>query len=211
MTSAAVVVVFTARPLDEILRHGGSRDWRLDAERARRAKYLVCTHNRRNPAFRAPTAPHRAATLIGRIADVTPSPDDPARWLIKISEYIALTPPIPNIWGKSGHLRYPVWYTTLEELGIDLDALPPFRPLPPPGGAGGMRERSAAPVIAPANWMQTSHNEVNPAEGRHVGPRSAGGQDAWRRMDAILDQIDRVPDLPTPVDPLDWDEHGLPR
>jgi hypothetical protein len=31
------------------------------------------------------------------------------------------------------------------------------------------------------------------------------------RMDAILAQIDRIPDLPEPFDPLDWDESGLPR
>jgi hypothetical protein len=31
------------------------------------------------------------------------------------------------------------------------------------------------------------------------------------RMDAILAQIDRIPDLPEPFDPLDWDEPGLPR
>jgi hypothetical protein len=211
MTDTPVVVVFTARPLEEILQHGGSRDWRLDPERARRAEYLVCTHNRHNPAFRAPTAPHRAATLVGHIAEVVPSPEAPDRWLIRINEYIALTPAIPNIWGKSGHLRYPVWYTTLEELGIELSALPPFRPMPPPGGAGGMRERPAAPIIAPPDWMQTSRNVVKPADDRHVRPQHAGGQDAWRRMDAILDQIDRVPDLPTPSDPLDWDDHGLPR
>jgi hypothetical protein len=30
-------------------------------------------------------------------------------------------------------------------------------------------------------------------------------------MDAILAQLDRVPDLPNPFDPLEWDEHGLPR
>ena len=33
----------------------------------------------------------------------------------------------------------------------------------------------------------------------------------WERLHAILAQIDRVPDLPAPVDPFDWDEHGLPR
>jgi antitoxin VapB len=33
----------------------------------------------------------------------------------------------------------------------------------------------------------------------------------WARLRAILAQIDRVPDLPAPVDPFDWDEHGLPR
>lgn len=41
----------------------------------------------------------------------------------------------------------------------------------------------------------------------------AGGEasDAWDRMDAILRQLDRIPDLPNPVDPLEWDEFGLPK
>ncbi len=38
-----------------------------------------------------------------------------------------------------------------------------------------------------------------------------GGQDPWDRLDAILGQIDRIPDLPEPFDPLDWDQRGLPR
>jgi len=33
----------------------------------------------------------------------------------------------------------------------------------------------------------------------------------WARLRAILAQIDRIPDLPSQVDPFDWDEHGLPR
>ena len=38
-----------------------------------------------------------------------------------------------------------------------------------------------------------------------------GVGEARDRFDAILDQIDRIPDLPEPFDPLAWDEHGLPR
>ena len=33
----------------------------------------------------------------------------------------------------------------------------------------------------------------------------------WQQFDAILAQIDQVPDLSRAFDPLDWDEHGLPR
>jgi antitoxin VapB len=33
----------------------------------------------------------------------------------------------------------------------------------------------------------------------------------WEQFDAILAQIDQVPDLPTAFDPLEWEEHGLPR
>jgi antitoxin VapB len=35
--------------------------------------------------------------------------------------------------------------------------------------------------------------------------------DAWERFDAILAQIDRIPELPDGSDPLEWGEHGLPR
>jgi antitoxin VapB len=35
--------------------------------------------------------------------------------------------------------------------------------------------------------------------------------DAWERFDAIIAQIDRIPEVPGGFDPLEWDEHGLPR
>lgn len=35
--------------------------------------------------------------------------------------------------------------------------------------------------------------------------------DLWREFDVLLAQLDRIPDLPTAFDPLEWDEHGLPR
>jgi hypothetical protein len=113
--------------------------------------------------------------------------------VIAISEYIALNPPIPNIWGKSGNLRYPVWYSSLEELGIDLARLPPFAPLP----SGGLAERTSAEGMS-----AMAARPIVPPESR---------SDDWRRLDAILAQLDRVPDLPAPFEPLGWDEHGLPR
>jgi len=35
--------------------------------------------------------------------------------------------------------------------------------------------------------------------------------DVWKQFDAILAQIDQIPDLPNAFDPLEWDEDGLPR
>ena len=35
--------------------------------------------------------------------------------------------------------------------------------------------------------------------------------DIWERFDALLAQMDQIPDLPIAFDPLEWDEHGLPR
>ena len=209
----SAVVTFTAKNLQRILDDGGSRDWRLDADRARRSAFLVCTQNRHNVGSGAPTAEHGHAFLIGRISGVvpSPSPEQPDRWLIKISEYIACD--IPNIWAKFGHLRYPVWYTTLEELGIELDTLPPFEKLPPRGRADGFSDAASPSRLPPKEWPTTrpARGPVPAAERAPSHPPMPDGQEAWARLDAILAQLDRVPDLPAPVAPLDWDAHGLPR
>jgi len=36
-------------------------------------------------------------------------------------------------------------------------------------------------------------------------------QPAPHRMAALLAQLDRIPDRPDAFDPLQWDEHGLPK
>ncbi len=40
---------------------------------------------------------------------------------------------------------------------------------------------------------------------------TSGVEDQMTRMTALLAQLDRVPDRTDATDPLDWDEHGLPR
>jgi len=210
------IVTFTAKPLASILCDRGSGDWRLDLRRARKTEYLVCAQHRHNvnadSAFGAPQAPHRAAFLIGRIADVVPSLREPDRWVIKISEYTECN--IPNIWGKAGPMRYPVWYTTLEALDIDLGNLPPFEKLP----AVGFSDIASPALVPPQQWITTRPPRLPAAAGRapprqplRDGQDGADGEEAWARLDAILAQLDRVPDLPAPADPLDWDAHGLPR
>lgn len=205
------VVTFTARNIGQVLRDGGSQAWRLDPQRARRAEYLVCTQNTHNAAFGAPTVQHGHAFLIGRIAGVVPSPERPDRWLIEISGFIPCD--LGNIWAKSGHLRYPVWYTTLEELGIDLATLPPFQPLPTEDRHPGFADAGGRPIAPPPAWTPARPQPPAPPAAAHQQRPSAAPQDAtaWARLDAILAQLDRVPDLPTPFDPLEWDPHGLPR
>jgi antitoxin VapB len=34
---------------------------------------------------------------------------------------------------------------------------------------------------------------------------------AWERFDAILAQIDKIPETGNRTDPLEWDEYGLPK
>ncbi len=40
---------------------------------------------------------------------------------------------------------------------------------------------------------------------------TSGVEDQMTRMTALLAQLDRIPDRTDATDPLDWDEHGLPR
>ncbi len=41
--------------------------------------------------------------------------------------------------------------------------------------------------------------------------RSSGRPDDSAPLGALLGQLDRIPDRPDAHDPLEWDEHGLPR
>jgi hypothetical protein len=117
------IAVFTARSPSRIVREGGSQAWTLDAARVRKLPYLVCVQNLNNPDrdFSDASEPHGSAYLVGRIADVVPSPEDPnsGRWMIQISEYSTIQNP-DNVWKG---WRNPVKYGRLEEFKIELDKL----------------------------------------------------------------------------------------
>lgn len=112
------VAVFTGKSLDRIIHEGGSQSWVLDATRARKCDYLVCTQNAHNPEDYADgTEPHGSAFLVGRISQVSPATDgDVGRWKIEFSEYARISQ--PGVWTGD---RNPVRYTTLDDLGIDLN------------------------------------------------------------------------------------------
>jgi antitoxin VapB len=53
---------------------------------------------------------------------------------------------------------------------------------------------------------------VEQAVDRLLAEQDLGQQSGlWEQFDAILAQLDQVPDLPNAFDPLEWDERGLPR
>jgi hypothetical protein len=124
MTNA--IVVYTSRGPERILSEGGSQAWRLSKDRAEQSEFLVCAQNRHGGEWGNATEPHSTAFLIGRISEIVPSPERPDRWLIKIGEYARIS--IPNAWQA---WRYPVRYTSLEELKIDLTTLT-FEPMQEP-------------------------------------------------------------------------------
>jgi hypothetical protein len=118
------VVTFTARGPERLIREQGSQSWRLNPERVRESEYLVCTQNRTQGDWGGASEEHGEAFLIGRISGVVTSDDSPKRWRICISDYGRIK--IKDAWKG---WRYPVRYTTLEDLGIDLDSVE-FHPLP---------------------------------------------------------------------------------
>jgi hypothetical protein len=131
------VVTFTARGSDRIIQEGGSQSWKLNTERMKDIEFLVCTQNVHNGPWGGMDHPHRSAFLVGRVAGVVPSTDTPGRWLIAISEFARVN--IPEVWDKS---RFPVRYTTLEDLGIDPATLN-FEPLPPRPGSPTTEDEEA--------------------------------------------------------------------
>ncbi len=145
------IMVFTARSPARLVLEGGSQAWVLDAARAKRCAWLVCTQNQHNAdhEFSDATEPHGAGFLLGKISTIRKSqePGDGDRWLIAISEFARIDR--PNLWD---HGRNPVRYTSLAKLGID-PAAAQFEPVP---------ESSASLTPMQASASSTSAGRVAP-------------------------------------------------
>lgn len=148
MTNATedTIVVFTARSPERIVREGGSQAWVLNPARAKQCTWLVCTQNRHNPdhEFSDATEPHGTGFLLGRISAVRKSKEDGDgdRWIIAISEFARIN--VPDAWD---HGRNPVRYTSLAELGINLEGVT-FQAMPE-GGDPLVSVERPTPVVAP--------------------------------------------------------------
>jgi hypothetical protein len=138
--SPRVIVVFTGKSLETILRDGGSQSWKLNPHHAKRCEFLVCC--RSGVDWVQGPEPKGSAFLLGRVSGVEEStdPESPGRWLIKISNYAQLD--IPDLWQRNGG-RNPVRYTTLEDLGID-PTTQTFHPVPPQQQTNGVALVSAS-------------------------------------------------------------------
>jgi hypothetical protein len=152
------VAIFTGKSLPRILSEGGSQSWRLDPARAHRCEWLVITQNAHNfESYADGSEAHGSAFMVGRISRVVPSdgPDAmPGRWKVEFSEFARCS--IPDVWQGD---RYPVRYTSLDELGIDLTGLK-FEPFPEPAitsaepaGTGGVSVADAVAIV-PLNIAQ---------------------------------------------------------
>ncbi len=109
----SVLQTFTENSLDDIRNRGGDYDWALDQDRAKKCQFLVCCHSQGSN--------RKSSFLVGKIsgAEFTYAGENGRkRYLIQISEYASID--VPDSW--SGQ-QNPVRYTSLEELGIDLNSL----------------------------------------------------------------------------------------
>jgi hypothetical protein len=122
MTSA--IAVFSGKSKEHIFRDGGTQSWRLVQANAAKQQFVVIC--RSGVGWAEGPEERGSAFLIGRIAGVQPSKEDPGRFLIRISEYADVS--VPSVWKG---WRNPVKYTTLEELGISPNSLT-FKPMPQP-------------------------------------------------------------------------------
>ena len=179
------IAVFTSETLRTLLLQGGTQRWHLNRRRARRCSFLICVQNRRSAEFLEPGAEHGKAFLLAPVHGIEPAPKDHNKLIILFDEFCEID--IPHDWSQ----RNPVKYAALRDFGLDPERLPPFQPVPrlPPTG---MAEAQKSLTLHPPLWTPQD-------------------PDAWRRVEAILAQLDRIPDAPAPFQPLAWDELGLPR
>jgi hypothetical protein len=142
------IAVLTVESLRRILHQGGSRAWKLDPNRARKCRYLICVQNQnhRNRDFSDVSEAHGTVFLIGEISDVIPDPEEPSngRWQICISKYSRHI--VPSAWKG---WQNPVRYTTLAEMGINPEALA-FRPISDGQRNIGITADQQVPALAPS-------------------------------------------------------------
>lgn len=110
-----------------MLAEGGSQAWVLDAKRAKKCDYVICIQNRGfTDDWGSVSAPHHTAFLVGKLDTVVHSKEDNChnRWKLTFSEYAEIN--IPDAWPGN---RNPVYYTNLDDFGIDISTLE-FHPMP---------------------------------------------------------------------------------
>jgi hypothetical protein len=163
MKAKDVVVVFTSKSIKTMLAEGGSGNWRANEKKLCRCVWIVAVRNR-HARRREGTEAHGSGFLIGQISGLKPSvnPEQPSRFVIAFDRYAELD--LPNAWRK-GH-RNPVAYTTLGDLGIDLEKL---RWKVPPNNGNATETKSVreddvpSVLIAKARQMIAQSLSISPS------------------------------------------------
>jgi|TARA_B100001964_G_scaffold211167_1_gene246206 hypothetical protein len=113
------MMVFTKESVEKLLSQGGSRSWKLNANRAQRYSYLICVRN--NPGNKEGVQDNGQAFLIARIKDIVQSTDPQYRdrHMITFDQYAEIKK--DDVWKG---WRNPVYYdVSLNNLGIDMNEI----------------------------------------------------------------------------------------
>lgn len=129
-----VLVVFTAKTVQQMLEFGGSQSWVINPQSMRNVQYVVCTRNsdhRWDDECGPRPEPHNSAFMVGKVSGLkkVDRQNDRDRYLIQFSEYALV-----NVLDfRSGSTRNPVTYSDVmqckEVLNLDIEALS-FIPMP---------------------------------------------------------------------------------
>lgn len=135
-----VLVVFTAKTVQQMLELGGSQSWVINPQSMRNVHYVVCTRNsdhRWDDECGPRPEPHNAAFMVGKVSGLkkVDRQNDRDRYLIQFSAYALVN--VPDF--RSGSTRNPVTYSDVlqcrDELDLDIEALD-FLPMPQPATSG---------------------------------------------------------------------------
>ena len=134
------IVTLTFKQVEHILILGGSASWGINAERAAKCKYVICTRNQNQTVdgLVIGSEPHGTAFLIGKISKVRPTNEKSVpevktydqifagRNNIQISEYALID--IPNLYpcNRSGFA-----YMSMADINLDPESLVWRRVSPP--------------------------------------------------------------------------------
>ena len=109
MTTA--LVVLTYKSAEELILKGASDAWRLNPEKAKNFKYLICTRNKHDKRkIWHGKEKHREAFLICKIKDISKSIHNPSRYQINFKEYAKVS--IKEYWSKD---RNPIMYKNIDD------------------------------------------------------------------------------------------------
>jgi hypothetical protein len=139
------IAVFTEKSAKDIISSGGSGAWVLNPKNAKTHDYLVCCRKVGMADFQTSEL-HGSAFLVGRIRELISIEENErrqTRFHIALSEYASIER--LDVWKA---WRNPVRYSSLEELGIDKEALS-FVPMPPSPERSSAELRSEIPRRSP--------------------------------------------------------------
>lgn len=143
-----VLIVFTAKTVEEILERGGTQSWVLNPSSMRDVRYVICTRNadrQYDEECGVRPEPHGSAFMVGKVSGMKKVGvrNGRDRYLVQFSEYALVA--VPNF---RGHARNPVTYSDIDavkHMRLDIEKLE-FQLMPPASAPAQETDGAVSPV-----------------------------------------------------------------